>query len=1036
MRPNVFSISPGLPFLPTLAEGVLSGRFLPDHRFANDPLALAGLTILVPTRRAVRALAEEFTRRLGGAAAILPRIRPLGDADDPSALFEEGPGAELIAEMNVLERRLLLARLVRIWKESINQQALRLLAGEELILPASSADALYLASDLCAFLDEAVNEEAGLANLAQLAPDRLAEWWQLTLTFLQILTEQWPAILAERGLQDRAAARVRWFDAEAERLRRARPGAPLIVAGTTATAPSTVRFLQAVAQLPAGALVLPGIDCHLDEESFQAIDAKRSIAAPGHPQHAMRRILTGILIGRDLVHSITPAEGDPLLARERFLSDALRPAETTDLWAAQAERHGTAALDGLELIEAADEREEALAIAVAMRDALSDPAAKVALTTPDRNLARRVEAELERFGILANDSAGRPLWATPPGTFTQLALTVAMEPGDPVALLSLLKHPLLRLGFPAADARDAARVVELIALRGGTGVADGASLAALFARRRAEAEAEDGRAPRPVRLLGQDDRDKAAILCARLEEALQPLAGLRGDGEGEVGDYALCLTRVLEALSRDEEGRPNPLYAEEAGIGLRDFLRSLVSAPETGFSFRPEELPDVVRALMSDVTVQPRGGLSQRVFVWGALEARLQNVDVMILGGLNEGVWPRTARSDAFLSRVMRTEIALDPPERRIGLAAHDLWMALGNPRVVMARSHRSGGSPTIRSRWLQRILTLAGKEGEKALLERGRVYLDHARALGAVEPQAPTRRPEPCPPLAVRPRRASVTEVETWVRDPYAVYARRVLKLDPLPEMLRAPGAPERGNLYHAILHRFVAEGVDPAAEDAEAQLLAIAREEFEREKLPAEIEAIWWPRMETLARNMIEWERERAPAIETSLTEIRGEHAFPDLDFTLTGYADRIDRLKNGRIEIVDYKTGTNPSVKQARTLLAPQLPLEAAMARLGAFEALGPVSSVADLLYVRLREREFYEERLAHSGGRTGEPQSGDDLATAALASLRRLIAAYRSADKTYPSRARPFLAGDTSGPYDHLARAKEWSVAGTAEEGEAL
>ncbi len=392
MRPNVFSISPGLPFLPTLADGVLSGRFLPGHAFGDDPLALAGLTILVPTRRAVRALGEEFAKRLGGAAAILPRIRPLGDADDPSALFEDGPGAELIAEMNALERRLLLARLVRIWKESLNRQALRLLAGEELILPASSADALYLAEDLCAFLDEAVNEEAGLSNLAQLAPDRLAEWWQLTLTFLQILTEQWPAILAERGLQDRAAARVRWFDAEAERLRRARPQTPILVAGTTATAPSTVRFLQAVANLPNGALVLPGVDCHLDEESFQAIDAKRSIAAPGHPQHAMRRILGGLLIGRDLVDSLAPDAGDPLLARERFLSDALRPAETTDLWAVRAEQHGPEALDGLELIEAADEREEALAIAVAMRDALSDPTATVALTTPDRNLARRVEA--------------------------------------------------------------------------------------------------------------------------------------------------------------------------------------------------------------------------------------------------------------------------------------------------------------------------------------------------------------------------------------------------------------------------------------------------------------------------------------------------------------------------------------------------------------------------------------------------------------------------------------------------------------------
>ncbi len=1030
MRSNVFSISPGLPFLRTLARGVLERRFLPEHEFAADPLALAGLTILVPTRRAARALGTEFTGLLGGRAAILPAIRTLGDADE-AALFP-GPGAGLVPEMDALERRLLLARLVRFWKEELNRASLRILTGEEIVLPASAADALYLSEDLAAFLDEATTDEAGLVGLAGLAPDRLAEWWQLTLRFLAILSEQWPAILAERGLEDAATLRVRWFDAEAERLAtRGSPG-PILVAGTTATAPSTLRFLRAVANLPNGALVLPGVDCHLDAASFDAIDRAKSIAAPGHPQYGMRRILEGLLIDRQSVTSITPGEGETLLARERFLSDALRPAETTDLWQDAGERHGEEAIDGLELIEAADEREEALAITVAIRDALSDPAATVALTTPDRNLARRVVAELERFGILANDSAGRPLANTAPGTLTQLALQVALEPGDPVAILSLLKHPLLRLGFTAPEARDAARTIELVALRGGTGIADGAALGALFRSARAASEAEGARTVRPVRLLGQAERDHAQEAATRLEAALRPLTDLRGDGAQEVAGFAVCLTRVLEALARDDDDRPTALYAEEAGTALRDALAKLVAAPETGFAFLPAELPDVVRALMAGETVSPRGGLSRRVFVWGALEARLQSVDVMILGGLNEGTWPRAARSDAFLSRIMRSEIALDPPERRIGLAAHDLWMAMGSRRVVMARSHRAGGAPAIPSRWLQRILTLAGPSGTAQMRGLGETYLAHARNLDEAPDEAPVPRPEPRPPVEARPRATSVTEVETWVRDPYAVYARRILKLDPLPEMLRAPGAAERGNLYHAILHRFVAEGVDPAATEAETQLLAIAREEFARLALPAEVEAVWWPRMETLARNMIEWERERTPRIAERFTEAEGTVEFPDLDMRLRGYADRIDRMTNGAIEIVDYKTGTSPSVKQARTLLSPQLPLEAAMVRLGGFEAVAPNAPIGDLLYVRLREREFYEERLAHSGGRSGEPVSAEDLASEALARFRALAAQYRQPDKGYLSRARPFVAGDFSGAYDHLARAREWAVAATGED----
>lgn len=1032
-RPRVFSISPGLPFLPTLAQGILDGRFVPETGgTAADPLSLAAVTVLVPTRRAARALAEEFGRRLGGTAAILPRIRPIGDPDEVEGILDAARH-ELIPEMEPLERRLVLGRLVRFWKESLNEESLRLMAGEALVLPASSADALYLAEDLASFLDEVTSDEAGLQNLAALAPDRLAHWWQLTLRFLAILGEQWPAILQERGLVDRVTAETRRLRREAERLREAGSPTPLILAGSTATAPATLDFMHAVAHLSNGALVLPGLDCHLDAESFDAIDRARSVAAPGHGQYALKRITERLLIRRADVESLCPEPGTPLASRERFLSEAFRPAETTDLWRGLAVPD--AALDGLELIEAANEREEALAIAVAMRDALGTGSRTVALTTPDRNLARRVVAELERFGIQANDSAGRPLLATAPGTLTRLALEVALEPGDPVAIVSLLKHPLLRLGMSPARARDGARTIELLALRGGVDVADAAELASLFRRRRRQAEEPGTRAPpRAVQLLDSEERDNAFELAVRLEAALAPLTDLRGDLEHEIGAYARALTAALEALARDENGEPAPLYAGDAGHALRDALRELVAAPETGFLFPPRELPDVARALLADATVRPRGGLSSRVFVWGALEARLQSVDTMILGSLNEGTWPQTARSDAFLSRLMRREIELDPPERRIGLAAHDIWMLMGCGRVILARSTRAGGSPAVASRWLQRILTLAGPERERRLRRLGEPYLHHARLLDGLEPVPAAPRPDPRPPLPVRPDRYSVTEVETLVRDPYAVYARRILRLEALPPMLCAPGAAERGNLYHEILHRFVAEGVDPDADDARERLLAIAREEFTKAALPLDIEAVWWPRMETLAANMVSWERERRPFVAARFTELSGSLDFPDLGVRLVGRADRIDRMRDGGIEIIDYKTGTNPSVKQARTLLAPQLPLEGAMSRLGAFEAIGRAPAVADLLYVRLRERDFYEERLAHEGGRGGEPVSGDDLADGAIAAFRALAAAYLVEGRGYLSRARPFAAGDFSGDYDHLARAREWATAALGEDEE--
>ncbi|KAB0682896.1 double-strand break repair protein AddB [Aureimonas leprariae] len=1051
MPAKLFSIAPGSPFLRTLAEGVLDGRILPGMSFRGDPLALAGLTIYLPTRRAVRALGEEFARALGGSAAILPAIRTLGD-EDPTALFDRDGGAKsLEAVIDPTERRMLVARFVRQWKTRLREAAIAdLHDGEEHVVPASSADALWLACDLLALLDEAETEGTTLRDLTGLAPDSLAGWWQLTQTFLAILTEHWPAVLAERGRVDEVAARNRWLRAEAEAIGSGRRPGPVIVAGSTATAPAMVALMRAVANHPSGAVVLPGLDRHMDEAGFDAVHTGTAIgagSAPGHPQYALKRILQGMLLPRGAVDHFAPPDGATLALREAFLSDALRPASTTDAWGEPAHRHPAQALDGLSLIEAENEHEEALAIACAMRDALTDPAATVALTTPDRSLARRVCAELERFNIAANDSAGRPLAATPPGTLMALALACALRPGDPVALVALLKHPLVRLGHVPGDTRRAARAIEIMALRGNVGVADAARLAALFAKARADAEppaeetgdtaaakraASPGvRVTRAVRLVSRADRDLAAEVAQRLEDALRPLIELRDADPSEIGPQAVALTQALEALARDEEGDPKALYATETGRALADFLREMVACVPTGFSFSPRELPDVVEALVAPERVRPRGGLSGRAFVWGALESRLQHVDTMILGGLNEGTWPHRAVSDAFLSRLMRAEIKLEPPERLIGLAAHDIQMALGMPRVVMSRSMRVDGAPTIASRWLQRILTLAGTEGAGRLRAEGATFLAHARRLdeAAEGPGAPARatRPAPVPPPEKRPKRYSVTEVERLVRDPYAVHASRVLKLEPFPDLLRNPGAADRGNLFHAILAEFAAQDADPGGAGAETRLLTVAAEHFEREKLPKEVEAVWWPRMETLAANYCEWERGRAHRIAKRLVETRGEHHFADIDTAIRGFADRIDVATDGSLEIIDFKTGTNPSVRQARVLLSPQLPLEGAMAKLGAFAETGEgAKSVADLSYVRLRERELYEETLSYDDRRTGARVTGDDLADAALEKFRGLAAHYAKAGTPFPSRARPFMAGDFSGDYDHLARAREWSV----------
>ncbi|MEF2550736.1 double-strand break repair protein AddB [Aurantimonas sp. A2-1-M11] len=1029
MSASLFSIPPGRPFLATLAEGLLAGRIVPSFRYEGDPLALAGVTIYVPTRRAARALAGEFARLLGTGSAILPAIRPIGESDEASQFAPEGEQPSLAPTMGELERRLQLARLARQWRTVTRGREFESLIGEAAVLPASAADALWLAADLGALLDEVETEGTSLGKLAGLAPDALSDWWQLTVTFLSIVTETWPQALTEAGRISEAAAKNAWLRAEAERLRRNPGTGPVILAGSTATAPATIELMHAIAHLDEGALVLPGLDRHLDPAAFAAISRDGAISAPGHPQYGLKTILTRFAIPPESVVHLTGDQEPGLAAREAFIADALRPAETTHRWRETARLHGAGALDDLALVEADDEREEALAVACAMRSALADPAATAALITPDRNLARRVVSELARFGIAANDSGGRPLATTPPGTLLTTLAAVALQPGDPIALIALLKHPLTRLGMPAAEARRAARAIEMLALRGSVGIPDASRLGAIVAGRRKLLETAT-HMPRPVRILPEAERELAQTMADRLESALEPLIAMRGESECEISAYATALTRCLEAVAAHGDGDASEVYAEEAGRAMVEFLSDLVRTPDTGFGFAARELGDVIGALIAGVTVKPRGGLSARAFVWGTLEARLQSVDTAILGGLNEGTWPGGTKSGAFLSRLMRREIALDPPERRIGLAAHDFWMAMGARKVVITRSRRSGGAPAIASRWVQRLTTLAGEDGTARLRAAGQIFLDHARQFDNVPAasglQDRALRPEPRPPLDRRPTAYSVTDVETLIRDPYAIHARKIMNLEPLPELMRDPHAIERGNLFHDILGRFVQRGHDPEAPDAGDEILAIARERFDEEMLPPDIEAVWWPRAESLCANFVAWERERGPRIAKRHAEISGTHDFDDLGTTLRGRADRVDLMADGSTEILDFKTGTTPSLSQARALLAPQLPLEGAMAKLGAFADAGTASAISDLVYVRLRERTLYEDRLASDGGRKGEPVDPDALSDEALTKFRGLVANFRDAATPFRSRTRPFLAGDFSGAYDHLARAQEWSI----------
>lgn len=1018
-RARVFTIPAGARFLPTLADALLAGRLGPVPDFAADPLALADVRIFLPNRRAARALGAVLAERLGGAA-ILPVIRPIGDVDEDDLLLQpvEDPADRLVlpAAISRLDRQLVLARLTRAWGDRLRQAMLAESPDAPVTIPASAADAFHLAGDLARLVDDVAAAGLAFSALDRLVPEDLARYWQITLDFLKIVGEAWPAFLAETELADPAARRDLLIRAEAGRLRTAPPPGLVVAAGSTGSVPATAELLATIARLGNGAVVLPDLDLGLDEEAWNAIGGGAA-GAPGHPQYGLKQWLGRAGILRADVETLA-SPPPALAARGRLVSDAMRPAETTEAWAV-APDVDPLATEGIALVAARNEQEEALAIAVVLREAIEEPGASAALVTPDRAIAARVVAELQRFGLDVVDSAGRGLRGTQIGTLARLATAAARSDGAPLDLLALAKHPLATFGLPRSVCRAAAETIDLLLFRGRLLAGGLAGLPAALAAAIDDAADPDKRRHPAVRRLSVGDCEAAADLVARMVAALDPLAGRLADGaRSDAATLAAELRTTIAAILETEDGE-GVIDADEDGEALSGLLEGLGGPHGATLALSGSEFPDFLDAAMGGVAVPPRGGGDPRIAIWGTLEARLQSADCLVLAGLDEGIWPAAARTDPWLSRSMRAAFGLEAPERRLGQAAHDFAAALGNPRVVVTRCERRGGTPTIPSRWLQRIDARLGEPAAKEIAARGAVYLDWARALDAAPAPEAMKRPRPKPPVSARPKRLSVTEIETLVRDPYAIYARRILRLEPLDPIDVAPDAALRGTLIHEALGRFAARWAGRFDGAAEAALIEEGRDVFREIAAFPAVHALWWPRFLAIARWYVDWERTRDGIAERH-AEIDGRMPLPG-GFELTGRADRIDRRTDGAYEIIDFKTGAPPSAKQLATGLAPQLALETAMLRRGAFREIPPGGSVAVLGWIGL--------------GKVGKGQPfssavkdrpADELGDEAADRLARLIAAYGDEDRAYVSRARPMFETRWESPYDHLARVAEWAL----------
>lgn len=985
---RVFTIPAGFSFVDELALGIL-------ERYGRDPLALAGVTVLLPTRRACRSLREAFLRLAGGRPLLLPSLSPLGDLDAEglSLALEDLPNLagslEMAPVIGELRRRLLLTRAI--------------LAAPD--LAATAPQAVRLAADLTRLLDQVETEGLSFDRLATLVPADYAEHWQITLGFLTILTENWPPILAAEDAVDPAHRRNRILEAQAAAWRSQPPAGPIIAAGSTGSIPATGALLAVIAGLPHGAVVLPGLDTATDDAGWQAITGDEA-----HPQHTLAELLARLGVARGAVQPWrAEAMSPPRPDRVRLLAEALRPAATTEDWRSLTlDGRG---LMGLTRVDCPTAQDEAEVVALMLRRVLETPDRTAALVTADRALARRVAAALGRWGILVDDSGGQPLGDTAVGSFLRLSAQAVVEGFSPVPLLALLKHPLAALGESPAGCRAFARGLERLALRGPQPAAGIAGL-------RAALEAvPEGRLRQSV----FTGLERVAGIATPFQEAV---------ARGQAPLTALIAAHIgfAEALAATRE-RPGAacLWRHEDGESAAAFVGEWLLAAVDFPAVAADDYPGLFESLLTGRVVRPRFGRHPRLAILGPLEARLQHHDLMILGGLNEGGWPAEPAVDPWLSRPMRKRFGLPSPERQIGLSAHDFAQAAAAPEVVLTRAERVEGAPTVPSRWLSRLDTVLRALGldERRTRQQEDQWLAWARGLDQPAAVRPVAAPTPRPPVAARPRRLSVTEIETWMRDPYAIYARRILCLEPLEPIAADPGAAERGQFIHQALDRFIQDWPDALPADSLDRLLEHGRVAFGALLARPEVWAFWWPRFERVAGWFLDQERQRRPRIRPLVTEVGGRMEFDGRAgvFLLTAKADRLDRLPDGRLAIIDYKTGVVPAASDIALGFSPQLPLEAAMAAAGGFRGLGP-ATVGQLAFWRLSGGEpAGEERVVR-----GEPSA---LAEQAHGGLEALIWAFDDPATAYCSRPWPERAPRFDA-YAHLARVQEWSAAGGTPE----
>ncbi len=979
---NVFNISPRYPFLEVLASYVIETAKRDNLNIAND-------LILLPTRRSCRHLKEVFLNLSGNMATLLPTILPLGDIDENGLAFLDYENEKLDdglpPSISAIERNLILSYIIKKHTPS---------------MPNISEEQAYsLAVDLAHLMDTVEMEELSFTNLKDIVPEEYSEHWQETLNFLKVITEEYPKLLKSINLLNPIDRKIKLIKKQVEFWKKYPPRGRVFAGGSTGSLVPIAYMLRFIANMDNGYLILPGLDKNISDADFKLLTSDYPTTNQNHPQYGLLKLIKSLGLKISDVPELPMFKKYDVAdsARELLSSHIMLSSDMNDSWQNLPELDENI-LDDVSELTLKDEAEEVFAIASLLRKTV-DENKRALLITPDRKIAKSVASELKRWNIIVDDSAGTPASDTTTGNYIILILKMIYDNFSPYSLLAVLKHKYTHLGFDSDTLKRAVFELENNVLRGKNGIDTLEKMLNI-----------------------STDSPLANDLLLKVQSLTNEYSYLMGDTQKySMYDLFVRHLKLVENFVLSDDVNINEiLWNSDLHSSLSTELKNLLSSlkdiseqdTEIDKMTAPAYFIFISNYLLS-LSLRPTKSAHPNIAIMNSIEARLMSADLYIMAGLNEDTFPSITSDDPWMSRPMKAKFKLPLPERKIGLSSHDFVEFFCKKNVVMTHAVKVNGLNTITSRWLTKLDAIATLRGIKRKNTLGNMVKSWLASFENETIGVRCERPRPCPPVYARPKKLSATWIEKWYRDPYIIFANKILRLKKLDDINPEVGPAEFGTIIHNSLEEFKKRNMSTFAE-----LVGLMFNNAVQYQDIPQID-FWYSKFREVAKWFVDYEASIKQSISISYQEEEGALSLTD-DFTITAKADRIDITKDNRAYIYDYKTGTPPSITEVENGYAPQLPIEALILKNNGFANIKTNAKVVGVRYIKLTGSD--------NGKITEVCDSIDEVVDKAMDNLLKTINAFSLEATPYLSRPNPNKVGhaiENYSEYEHLARVSEWN-----------